>query len=507
MKLTPRQQESYDGLVRAMQYADILICSGDTGAGRTTVLQQLQAATGAGTVKLGEFIDLLREAHPLSLEEQFERLVSEALSYNNCVIIDDFHLLNNVVCPCGHLNMYPRQDLLHIPLTILAARAVSEGKKLIFGTTGTAPRAIHQRGYYFPIQEFEAKDYAALGEAYLGSEAGKIDYAKVHRFAPNLNCHQLKGAFVWMAQGRADTEVLIEYLRRNIMMSNVDLGEVQAVDLHDLIGMDDVLKALEANVILPLENHELAAELNVSPKRGVLLAGPPGTGKTTIGRALAHRLKGKFFLIDGTVISGTQEFYQRIPQIFTAAEQNAPSVIFIDDSDVIFENGEEMGLYRFLLTMMDGLESRSAARVCVVMTAMNVGSMPPALVRSGRIELWLETSMPDAAARESILRKNLGSVPPALADLDITRIAGATEDLTGADLKRLVEDGKLLYAYDRATGASIRPSTEYFLCALATVRANKERYAAAEALASQHRPNTPPWFRMARMMSTAVRKQ
>ena len=99
-------------------------------------------------------------------------------------------------------------------------------------------------------------------------------------------------------------------------------------------------------------------------KRGVLLYGPPGTGKTTIGRALAHRLRGKFFLIDGTFIAGTQNFYNRISQVFEAAKDNAPSVIFIDDADAIFEDGEEQALYRYLLTMLDGLESESAGRVC-----------------------------------------------------------------------------------------------------------------------------------------------
>ena len=69
--------------------------------------------------------------------------------------------------------------------------------------------------------------------------------------------------------------------------------------------------------------------------------------------------------------------------------QNAPAIIFIDDSDVIFETGQETGLYRYLLTMLDGLESASAGRVCLMMTAMDVGNLPPALVRSGRIELWL----------------------------------------------------------------------------------------------------------------------
>src|SRR5439155_11393154 len=133
------------------------------------------------------------------------------------------------------------------------------------------------------------------------------------------------------------TDRFIECLAGYDLASNVRIEEVQAVDWSDLKGMDDVIQALEAKIALPLENDALAAELNLKPKRGVLLAGPPGTGKTTIGRALAHRLKGKFFLIDGTVVAGGGEFYDKIGEVFEAAKRNAPSVIFIDDADVIFE--------------------------------------------------------------------------------------------------------------------------------------------------------------------------
>src|SRR5205814_4732649 len=188
---------------------------------------------------------------------------------------------------------------------------------------------------------------------------------------------------------------------------NVDLEEVQQVSLEDVKGCDYVIRSLVANIVVPLERDDLATELGLKPKRGVLLAGPPGTGKTTIGRALAHRLRGKFFLIDGTIISGTREFYGRIMEIFEAAKQNAPSIIFIDDSDVIFESGEEMGLYRYLLTMLDGLESEKTGRVCVMLTAMDVGNLPPALLRSGRIELWLEMQLPNEAARAAILGLHL----------------------------------------------------------------------------------------------------
>jgi len=234
---------------------------------------------------------------------------------------------------------------------------------------------------------------------------------------------------------------------------------------------------LEANIILPFEQVELADELRLKPKRGVLLAGPPGTGKTTVGRALAHRLKSKFFLIDGTCISGTSGFYGRIQQVFEEAKHNAPAIIFLDDSDVIFENGDELGLYRYLLTMLDGLESASAGQVCVMLTAMDVSSIPPALVRSGRIELWLEMTLPDDAARAAILESLLRDQAAIFGGVDKKRLVEATTKFTGADLKRLIEDGKNLFAYDRVKREPLQPVTEYFLRAVETVRENKVRYA------------------------------
>lgn len=186
-------------------------------------------------------------------------------------------------------------------------------------------------------------------------------------------------------------------------------------------------------------------------------------------------MQGRFFLIDGTVIAGTTDFHETVSGIFEAAKKNAPSVIFIDDSDVIFEDNSK-GFYRYLLTMLDGLESASAERVCVMITAMDVGSLPAALLRSGRIELWLETRLPDQAARAAILRNYLCRLPRPLGVADIETLAVASHNLTGADLKAVVEDGKLAYAHDRVNENAVRAVEVYFLEAIEAVRENRRRY-------------------------------
>src|SRR5262249_14935603 len=173
---------------------------------------------------------------------------------------------------------------------------------------------------------------------------------------------------------------------------------------------------------------------------------------------------------------------ERVHELFEKAKQSAPSILFIDDSDMLFENQDiqSAGLYRYLLTLLDGLESETAGRVCVMMTVMDVATLPPALVRSGRVELWLQMRLPDEAARAVILGRLLSGLPSTVGAVDETLLVRETDSFTGADLKRLVEDGKALLAYDRARGLPLKPATEYFVEAVQTVRANKQAYAEAD---------------------------
>src|SRR5687768_13457704 len=422
--LSPTQQTALSVLAHQLAGHNVAVFSGHHGMGKTRILRALQAKTGGAYLTSREFIEASAQRDPLSLDETVYGVISHALEQHQAVVVDDFHIISLVSC-CT--NAYPRQNFLAAALLPLAAMARDRDKQLVFTAEGMPLFGLHERFPMVRIGRFTAEDYEAICALYLGARATqRIDYGKVHRFAPKLNARQLRNTSIALRDDPAlETERFVEYLREHHLASNVDIAEVQAVDLKDLKGLDDTIEALEANVILPLENADVSEELGLQPKRGVLLAGPPGTGKTTIGRALARRLKSKFFLLDGTVISGTPEFFPRVHRIFEAARQNAPAVVFIDDSDVIFESGGDAGLYRFLLTMLDGLESKTAGRICLIMTAMDVGNLPPALVRSGRIELWLETRLPPVEARAAILGDLCGGLPAAVGDVDVSAIAAA----------------------------------------------------------------------------------
>src|SRR5690348_13915327 len=378
--LAPVQQAALTGLLAIAQPGRTVVLASMPGRGRTTILRAAHEELGGVFLGAADLQAAIAGRHPLAVEDAVYSLLVRALEEHQTVFVDDAHLVL-MLLEGGHF--YPRARLINVALTALAAQAERTGRTLIFGSTHPGETFL-RLAEYVGVKDLTSDDYRAICASYLEpAQVSALDFVKIQRFSRKMNARQLKAACLAVRRmpalsaragapidGGAATDAFIDYLRSVQLVSNVDLGEVQAVALDDLKGLDDVRRALEANVILPLEHSELAAELALKPKRGVLLAGPPGTGKTTIGRALAHRFQGKFFLIDGTVIAGTPHFYGQLHHVFEAAMRNAPSVVFIDDSDVIFE-GQDPGLYRYLLTMLDGLESESAGGVCLMMTAMD----------------------------------------------------------------------------------------------------------------------------------------
>jgi ATP-dependent 26S proteasome regulatory subunit len=492
LPLSPAQQECFESALLYLQRSQLVSLWGPTGKGISLILRHVHARLG-GTLLTAKDLIAPDGMHPLALEEWLRNVLVQNLKTTDLLIIDDLSLFLEVISQDSTLSAFPRKSYGRLVGQMLSDFVNTTGKQVL--TRGSHNWGTHANTLYLKAPEFKAVDYQHICRTILGNERTQhVEFDRIFHYAQKLDGHDLRKACNWlMNEPSLTTQQLLDYFQAKGLSSNVDLNQVAPVEFSDLKGMDDLLSAIEIHLITPLEDEALASELGIKPKRGILLAGPPGTGKTSIGRALAHRLKSKFFLIDGTFISDRSNFYTRVNCVFESAAANVPAIIFIDDTDVIFEGGET-GLYRYLLTMLDGLESEKASRVCVMMTAMNVASLPPALIRSGRIELWLETKLPDEAGRAAILRDLVAKGPEAFRELHVNRLGNATDGLTGADLKRLFEDGKLLYAYDRIKKNPLREPTNYFLDAIETVRQNKQRYAEADAAVRKRRPNRTSYY-------------
>lgn len=465
----------------------------DSGHGKTEVLKQFQRQTGAHWLDVRNFVTHVATRHPLAMQDAMWDVLIQAIEQHSTVIIDDFHLFFEYATGCSST---PRGSYHDAVAKAVLLSVEQKGGQLVIGTNGSLPHAFNDVQWAIPIGDFTVEDYRHLFEQYLGVKAIEaIDFEAIFQFAPRLNIYRLQCVCRWLqSQGTCSTEELISFIQSQGMASNVEVEEVQEVELHDLCGVDEVIAALEDNIILPMENLKLSAELGLTPKRGVMLAGPPGTGKTTIGRALARRMRGKFFLIDGTIISGTEYFYHHINAIFSMAIANSPSIVFIDDSDVIFESGREHGLYRYLLTMLDGLESKSANNVCVMLTAMDLGNIPPALVRSGRIELWLQMKLPDAASRPKLIRNLMADKVQLSCEEAWGEVVATTDGFSGADLKRLVQDAKLLMAVDMSRGREVKAFEKYLARASDTIKNSRCEYAQSAKRAMELNASRPRWF-------------
>ena len=490
--LSAAQSQAYEFLKAWSGRVPLLHLWARSGMGKTTVLQRWQRETNGHWVDPSQLIQKVAKLHPLAIEEGVIQVLTEAIEKHPLVIIDDFDHFYRHAQTCGE---YIRSNYFDTVLKVMAARAASCNSQLVVGTEGGLPEGLSPMAWSHPIPDFQADDYRCILTQMTGQGSLDHDFNAIHRFASHMTCWPLQQVSRWLSQHPASsTTELLDFIQSQGMSSNVDTEEVQDVTLEDLIGADHIKEALEENIILPLENNELAIRFGLTPKRGIILAGPPGTGKTTVGRTLARRLKGKFFLIDGTMISGTDNFYYHVDRVFQQAVENAPSIVFIDDSDVIFESGREHGLYRYLLTKLDGLESKSASSVCVILTAMDLGNIPPALVRSGRIELWLETHLPnDAARRELLERLILGKVT--IVDASSWQaIIEKTHGLSGADLKRVVQDAKLKMASDIVKQRSVANFEVYLLGAIDALVESRKAYVAAVKRTFAVNADRPRWF-------------
>ncbi len=222
---------------------------------------------------------------------------------------------------------------------------------------------------------------------------------------------------------------------------------------EDIGGLHEEIQRVREMVELPLRHPELFQRLGIEPPKGVLLHGPPGCGKTLLARAVANESEANFYSINGPEIMS--KFYgeseARLREIFQQAQQNSPSIIFVDELDAIAPKREEVTgeverrVVAQLLALMDGLSGRG--NVIVIGATNRPGALDPALRRPGRFDREIEIGVPDKQGRHEVLQIHTRGMPlhgiekpedqKSGDDVDLRKLAEMTHGYTGADLSAL----------------------------------------------------------------------
>jgi transitional endoplasmic reticulum ATPase len=223
---------------------------------------------------------------------------------------------------------------------------------------------------------------------------------------------------------------------------------IPKVSYEDIGGLDKEINKVREMIELPLKHPELFERLGVEAPKGVLLHGPPGTGKTLLAKAVATETNASFYHIGGPEIMS--KFYgeseENLRQIFKEAQDNAPSIIFIDEIDSIAPKREEVSgdvekrIVSQLLTIMDGLESRG--KIVVIGATNRVNAIDPALRRPGRFDREIEIGLPDRKGRHQILQIHTRGMPLE-EQINLEEYADRTHGFVGADLEALAKEAAM----------------------------------------------------------------
>ncbi|MGV8084809.1 MAG: CDC48 family AAA ATPase [Candidatus Bilamarchaeum sp.] len=227
-----------------------------------------------------------------------------------------------------------------------------------------------------------------------------------------------------------------------------EISNVPNITYDDVGGLRDAMQKVREMIELPLRHPEIFERLGIDPPKGVLLYGAPGTGKTLLAKAVANESDANFYYVGGPEIISKYvgESEERLRKLFAEAQENAPSIIFVDEIDAIAPKREEvMGevekrMVSQLLTIMDGLKARG--EVIVIGATNRPDSLDPALRRPGRFDREIEIGVPDKRDRNEILQIHVRNMPLS-EDVDVTELANVTHGYTGADLSLLTKEAAI----------------------------------------------------------------
>jgi len=259
-------------------------------------------------------------------------------------------------------------------------------------------------------------------------------------------------------------------------LSDLSSGATEQ-SLDDVGGYEDVKQELTDSILMPLEKKELAYTYGLKPPSGILLFGPPGTGKTMLMRALATQLQYGFYYIKSSDILSQWygESEKNVSEIFSIARKNAPCILFFDEIDSLGKkrtgySADDVGP-RVLSTMLAEMDGLKTGKTVIVIGATNIpNQLDSALLRPGRFDKIIYMHLPDKEARMAIFKVHTRKVPIA-DDVDFEKLATKTRRFSGADIKNVVTEALNIAAREARKQKKIIPiSMKYFNTVLSALK-------------------------------------
>lgn len=249
--------------------------------------------------------------------------------------------------------------------------------------------------------------------------------------------------------------VLVEDQDPTVSVMKVEKAPTESYG--DIGGLDEQVREMKECVELPLTNPELYEEIGISAPKGVILYGEPGTGKTLLAKAVANQTSANFLRVVGSELikKYSGEGPKLVREIFKAAEEMAPTIVFIDEIDAIgakryttdSSGGQEVQRTMLeLLTQLDGFDTRSDVKV--IMATNKIENLDPALIRPGRIDRKIKFPLPDEKTKRRIFQIHTSKMSLD-ADVDLEELIMAKDDLSGADIKAMCSEAGLLALRER----------------------------------------------------------
>ena len=321
-------------------------------------------------------------------------------------------------------------------------------------------------GFIQDVIDDQAVVRSSNGTVFLVSVNRRLDSSKI-----------MPGTRVALNQ---DTLSVVEILAGSWdpLVSNTEIIHTPDVPYSSVGGLEAQIKELKEAIELPFDNPKAFSDMGIEPPKGVLLTGPPGTGKTMLAKAVANSTEATFLGLVGAELAQKYigEGGRMVRELFEMARKKAPSIIFIDEIDSIGSkrldvstsgDREVQRTLMQLLSEIDGFDSLDDVKVIAATNRPEL--LDAALLRPGRFDRIIEIPLPELEARVEIFRVHCGKMPLG-AGVDNRKLASMTEGFSGAEIKSVVLEAGISAISDNRKSVN----KEDFVLAIKKVEDNRK---------------------------------